>query len=177
MAAKICPGLSVIRVVLGAGEAGDDVYVGADRWFMGKFRIGGVCVDCASTLGGSGDGSLAVGRGNEACEGADGVIELAIGVADPDVDLPRRKRFLRGFFIVVVSVELDVYNRLNWGEAGGSKEKRLRTRCCVLKFSGSLTLHSHIVNRSHPDPVPTQTSYFVSYELRRSSRHQYRACI
>ena len=163
-----------MRVVLGAGEAGDDVYVGADRWFMGKFRIGGVCVDCASTLGGSGDGSLAVGRGNEACEGADGVIELAIGVADPDVDLPRRKTFLRGFFIIVVSVEIDVYNRFNWGEAGGSKEERLRTRCCVLlKFSRSQTLHSHIVNfpsrsRAKPDII------FRVLRIRRSSRHQYR---
>ena len=134
-AGEICGGLLVIRVVLGAssaGEAADDVHMGADAWFMGKFRMGRVGVDCASTLGGSGDESLAVGRGNEACEGADGVIELAIGVADPDVDLRRRKRFLRGFFIVVVSVELDVYSRLNWGEAGGSKEERLRTRCCVL---------------------------------------------
>ena len=77
------------------------MHVGADGWFVNKlFRMGGVGVDCASALGSSGDGSLAVGRGNEACEGADGVIELATGVADPDVDLPRRKRFLRGFFIV-----------------------------------------------------------------------------
>ena len=62
MAAKICPGLSVIRVVLGAGEAGDDVHVGADGWCVGKFRMGGVGVDCASALGSAGDGSLAVGR-------------------------------------------------------------------------------------------------------------------
>ena len=101
MAAKICGGLSVIRVVLGV-EAGDDVYASADGWFVDKFRMGGVGVDCASALGSSGDGSLAVGRGNEACEGADsdGVIELATGVADPDVNLSRRKRVLRGFFIV-----------------------------------------------------------------------------
>ena len=73
-AGEICGGLLVIRVVLGAssaGEAGDDVHMGADAWFVGKFRMGGVVVDCASTLGGSGDGSLAVGRVNEACEGVD----------------------------------------------------------------------------------------------------------
>ena len=45
--------------------------MGADGWFVGKFRMGGVGLDCNSTLGGSGDGSLAVGRVNEACEGVD----------------------------------------------------------------------------------------------------------
>jgi hypothetical protein len=44
---------------------------GADGWFMGKFRMGGVGVDCDSTLRGSGIGSLTVGRVNEACEGMD----------------------------------------------------------------------------------------------------------
>ena len=44
------------------------MHVGAD---VGKFRMGRVGVDCDSTLEGSGDVSLAVGRVNEACEGAD----------------------------------------------------------------------------------------------------------
>ena len=157
------------RVVLGAssaGEAGDDVHMGADAWFVDKFRMGGVGEDCATTLGGSGDGSLAVGRVNEACEGADGVIESAIGVADPDVDFPRRKRFLRGFFIMVVSVELDVYSRLNWGEAGGGKEERLRTQCCVLKFSHSQTLvRPYIATSSTVAPRPSQTSYQVGISV------------
>ena len=43
----------------------------ADGWFVGKFRMGGVGVDCDGTLGGSGDVSLAVERVNEACEGVD----------------------------------------------------------------------------------------------------------
>ena len=68
--------------------------MGADGW------VGGVGVDCDITLEGSEVGSLAVGKGIEVCEGADGVMELATGVADPDVDLPRRKMFLREFFIV-----------------------------------------------------------------------------
>ena len=80
MAGKICGGLSVTGVVLGTSptaeagtvnKAGDDVHLGADGWFVGKFRMGGVCVDCDSTLGGSGDMSLAVERVNEACEGVD----------------------------------------------------------------------------------------------------------
>ena len=79
MAGKICGGLSVTGVVLGTtpaaeagtvNKAGDDVHVGADGRFVGKFRMGGVDVDCDSTLG-SRDGSLAVGRVKEACEGVD----------------------------------------------------------------------------------------------------------
>jgi hypothetical protein len=63
-------------VVLGArsaGEPGPDNKAddGVDGWFVGKFRTGGVGVDCDGTLRGSGDGSLAVGRVNEACEGGD----------------------------------------------------------------------------------------------------------
>ena len=80
MAGEICGGLLVTGVVLGTSpaaeadtvnKAGDDVHVGADGWFVGKFRMGGVGVDCDSTLDGSGVGSLAVGRVNEPCEGAD----------------------------------------------------------------------------------------------------------
>ena len=79
-AGEMCGGLSVTGVELGtssAGEAGtvnkagNDVHAGADGWFVGKFRMGGVGVDCDSTSGGSGDESLAIGRVNEACEGAD----------------------------------------------------------------------------------------------------------
>ena len=75
MAGELCGGLSAIGVVL-VGEAGtvnkagDDVHVGADGWFVGEFRMGEVGVDCDRTLGGSGDGSLAVGRVNEASEDA-----------------------------------------------------------------------------------------------------------
>ena len=65
---------------MGTVDKAGDVYVGTDGWFVGKFRMGGVGVDCDSTLAGSGDGSLAV---NEACEGADRVIgiELVIGLS------------------------------------------------------------------------------------------------
>ena len=66
MAGEICGGLSVI-----GGEAGTvNKHVGADGWFVGKFSMGEVGVDCDRTLGGSGDGSLAVGRVNEASEDA-----------------------------------------------------------------------------------------------------------
>ena len=45
--------------------------------------MGGVGVDCDSTLAGSGDGSLAVEWVNGTCEGADRVIgiELVIGLS------------------------------------------------------------------------------------------------
>ena len=80
MAGKIRGGLSLTGGVLGTSpgaeagtvnKAGDDVHLGADGWFVRKFRMGGVGVDCDSTLGGSGDGSLAIGRVNEACKGVD----------------------------------------------------------------------------------------------------------
>ena len=47
------------------------MHLGVDDWFVGKFRMGGVGEDCDSTLGGSGDVSLAVERVNETCEGVD----------------------------------------------------------------------------------------------------------
>ena len=55
---------------MGTVDKAGDVHVGTDGWFVGKFRMGR-SVDCDSTLDGSRVGSLAVGRVNEACEGAD----------------------------------------------------------------------------------------------------------
>jgi len=71
-------------------------------------------MNCDDWSGSFGDESVAVGRTSEGIEGLMRVDELAIGVIDPDEDLPRRNTFLARAFIVRVNGEFDVGSSRRW---------------------------------------------------------------